>query len=219
MPASCASGSWPKTSARSSGSPTRPRRRSSTSAPPTRRSGAAACESLYESPRQWIDAIHPDDRERVVDGGGERAGERPIRRGVPDRPAGRLDPLDSRPRLSGVSQRHRGLPDHRHRRRHHREKARRAGDARERAPAQRHAGQRRDGLDDARPLGPHHVQQRLPAAPHRMATRGRHRQGLDGALHPARDRAGWRLREPARQRSEVPGTTRTRSSPAPASGD
>ena len=147
------------------------------------------CESAVRLAAR-VDRGHPPGRSRARPRGrAERAGERPLRRGVQDRPAGRLDPLDPRPRLPGVSQRHRGLPDHRHRRRHHREKAGRAGAARKRAPAQRHAGQRRDGLDDARPLGPHHLRQRLPAAAHRLATRGRHRQGLDRALHPGRDRA------------------------------
>ena len=57
--------SLPRPSTRSSGWSTSTRRRSSISVPAYERVWGRTCQSLYERPLSFLDAVHPDDRERV----------------------------------------------------------------------------------------------------------------------------------------------------------
>ncbi len=38
-----------------------------TSAPPARKVSRRTCQSLYEQPRSWVEILHPDDRDRMIE--------------------------------------------------------------------------------------------------------------------------------------------------------
>ena len=79
-----------------------------------------SCESLYQSPLAWLEAVHVEDREHVPPGLLDQAGLRRLRRGLSHCPPRRLRPLDSRPGFSRPQRRRRSVPHRRSRGRRHR---------------------------------------------------------------------------------------------------
>ena len=83
-----------------------------------------SCQSLYESPRTWIDAIHPDDRPRVAEAAARQAADVREHPGAYDqvyrivRPDGTTRWV--RDRAFPVRDAWRGPPHRRHGARHHR---------------------------------------------------------------------------------------------------
>ena len=60
-----------------------------------------SCRSLYERPRSFLEAVHPEDRDRLLRRFGAAGSGAGDRRGIPDRAPGWVRPLDLGP----------GLPD------------------------------------------------------------------------------------------------------------
>ena len=58
-----------------------------------------SCQSLYDDPHSWLDAVHPDDNDRALIFFNRDTCERLLRSSVPHSPPRRCRTLDSRPRL------------------------------------------------------------------------------------------------------------------------
>jgi PAS domain-containing protein len=74
-----------------------------------------SCESLRKEPRSFLDAIHPQDRPRMLEAIKARTDVPYLRAGVPYHSSRRIGALDQRPLLSDPKPSRRHLPLWRHR--------------------------------------------------------------------------------------------------------